>query len=194
MESNQLDINTRQQLREWLQKNHNTAKDGWVACLFKKEMEGKLLYLDLVEECLCFGWIDSTQKSLGDGWRLQRISPRGKKSNWTQLNKERVERLQKLGLMTEAGYKILPDLHFTVMPQILQELQSDKQIWENYQKLPELYKRIRLDNIQVWYNKDKDLYQNRLQKFLDNTKLGLLYGEWNDNGRLLEFTNDCKNS
>ena len=64
------------------------------------------------------------------------------------------------------------------------QLLSDAEIWENFQKFPPLYQRVRIDTIQI-KRKHPELFQSRLQKFLDNTKAGIMYGEWNDNGRLL---------
>lgn len=54
----------------------------------------------------------------------------------------------------------------------------------NFQSFPPLYQRVRVDTIQI-KKKQPDLFKSRLQKLLDNTKAGIMYGEWNDNGRLL---------
>lgn len=62
-------------------------------------------YIDAVEEALCFGWIDSTVKKLDNGITIQRLSPRKKGSIWSELNKERCRRMEKLGKMTQAGKK-----------------------------------------------------------------------------------------
>jgi len=51
-------------------------------------------------------------------------------------------------------------------------------------KLPELYRRIRIDTIQS-VKKDRDLYLKRLDKFIEQTSFGKIYGQWNDGGRLL---------
>lgn len=48
----------------------------------------------------------------------------------------------------------------------------------------DLYKRVRIDTIQI-KRRDKELFRKRLDKFIENTRNGILYGEWNDNGRLL---------
>ena len=64
---------------------------------------GTLPYIDIVEEALCFGWIDSTLKKLPDGRLAQRLSPRRKGSHWTELNKERCRDLESRGLMTDSG-------------------------------------------------------------------------------------------
>lgn len=69
----------------------------------KHPVEGVIPYLEVVEEALCFGWIDSTMKRLSDGRLVQRLSPRRRGSHWTELNKQRCADLERRGLMTEAG-------------------------------------------------------------------------------------------
>ena len=59
-------------------------------------------------------------------------------------------------------------------------------IFKNFQKFPPLYKRVRIDTIQSMRNYPK-IFQIRLRKFLDRTKYGVMYGEWNDYGRLLNY-------
>ncbi|MBO7502394.1 MAG: hypothetical protein J6T32_04160 [Paludibacteraceae bacterium] len=99
-----LEYNDRVQLRRWLETNHATAKDCWVTCFRTKIPRTDCIpYLDVVEEALCFGWIDSTQKRLPDGRMAQRLSPRRKGSHWTELNKQRCAELERRGLMTAAG-------------------------------------------------------------------------------------------
>ncbi len=99
-----LEYSERRHLREWLEANHATAKECWVAMYKAKQSALPCLsYIDVVEEALCFGWIDSTLKRLPDGRLAQRLSPRRKKSHWTQLNKQRCRDLQRRGLMTKAG-------------------------------------------------------------------------------------------
>ena len=107
-----LEYDSRQQLREWLLKNHDTARECWVTCnRGKQPRPGTIFYEEIVEEALCFGWIDSTLKRLPDGRLAQRISPRRKNSHWTQLNLDRCARLSAMGLMTEAGLSRLPSNH-----------------------------------------------------------------------------------
>ncbi len=104
-----LEFSDRAQLREWFAANHATEKVCWVALYRgKSKPEGACLpYLDVVEEALCFGWIDSTLKRLGDGRLAQRLSPRQKRSHWTELNKERCADLERRGLMTDSGREAL---------------------------------------------------------------------------------------
>lgn len=88
--------------------------------------------------------------------------------------------------MTDAGRAVLPDMSeqgFVIDAEILKALQAGAEIWENFQKFPSLYQRVRIDTIQI-KKKQPELFQSRLQKLLDNTKADVMYGEWNDNGRL----------
>ena len=87
--------------------------------------------------------------------------------------------------MTEEGYKKLPDLNekFTIDKDILKELKRDEEIWNNFNKLPELYKKIKISNIQK-ERKKADIFNKKLNNFLKNTKKGKIQGNWNDYGKL----------
>lgn len=106
--TNLLAYNDRKQLREWLEANHETAKDCWVTVNRSKLVRPDCMsYPEAVEEALCFGWIDSTCKVMPDGRMAQRLSPRQKRSHWTELNKQRCADFERRGLMTEAGLEAL---------------------------------------------------------------------------------------
>lgn len=182
-----LTFKKREELREWLLANSTTEKYCWVIVTIKPKLD-TLLYLDVVEEALCFGWIDGVKKKLSETQTAQRLSPRAKKSPWTELNKERVRRLEKLGLMTDEGRKILPsDFHqpFKIDSVIEEKLKEDQQIYENFMAFPDLYRRIRIDTIQT-NKKDAALFESRLAKLIEQTKANKQYGAWHDNGRLIE--------
>ena len=99
-----LEYKSREELRQWLIEHHATSKECWVTCFRTKiPRTDAIPYLEVVEEALCFGWIDSTQKRLPDGRCAQRLSPRRKGSHWTELNKQRCADLDRRGLMTPAG-------------------------------------------------------------------------------------------
>ena len=103
-----LEYSDRSQLRAWLQENHSKEKECWVVMSRSKTPPpGILPYIDVVEEALCFGWIDSTLKKLPDGRLAQRLSPRRKNSHWTKLNMDRCLDLEDRGLMTPAGKRTL---------------------------------------------------------------------------------------
>ena len=142
-----------------------------------------------MEEALCFGWIDGTKKKLSQTEIGQRLSPRTKKSQWTELNKERARRLIYLDLMTDLGRATLPDLSpesFVIDPQIIQALEADPEIQQNFSAFPELYQRIKIDNIQR-YGADVELFERRLEKLLTNTKANQFFGARDDNGRIKQL-------
>lgn len=184
---NLLKAQSRAELREWLRQNHDKERECWVVVKRGRPTDdGTFWYVDAVEEALCFGWIDSTTKRLSAGMTAQRFCPRKPRSNWSELNKERCRRMERLGLMTDAGRAVMPEMGedgFVIDPDILHALQSDAALWENFCRLPELYRRVRIDTIQI-KRKQPELFRKRLDKFLENTRKGILYGEWNDNGRL----------
>lgn len=99
-----LEYSDRSQLRAWLKENHSREKECWVVISRSKTPPPDILpYIDVVEEALCFGWIDSTLKKLPDGRLAQRLSPRRPQSHWTKFNMERCMDLEDRGLMTPAG-------------------------------------------------------------------------------------------
>lgn len=98
---------SRQEWREWLQENHDKKQSIWIIYYKKKANIPTVIYSDAVEEALCFGWIDSKAKPLDEEKYMQFFSRRKVNSVWSKINKEKVERLIKEGLMTEAGFAII---------------------------------------------------------------------------------------
>lgn len=178
---NLIPINSRDDLRVWLQENCTTEKFCWVVVSMKPTPD-TLLYLDAVEESLCFGWIDGVKKKISETQLAQRLSPRSKKSSWTELNKERVRRLEKLELMRDEGRRVLPDMDYDSIKidRVIEErLKEDGQVYGNFLEFPALYKRIRIDTIQSNKNQP-ELFKSRLDKFITNTKRNKMYGQWHD--------------
>ncbi len=187
MPENILDIRTRAAFREWLMKNHDRERECWISVKRGKAVPaGSLWYLDAVEEALCFGWIDSTVKNVG-GVVLQRFGPRSRGSNWTELNKARFRRLDRLGLMTDSGRAACPGIDdgFVMIPEVLDAFRADRTAWENFSSFPVLYQRVRIDNIQR--NKNcRHIFDSRLKKLIEASRRGEMIGDWNDCGRLLD--------
>ncbi len=182
---NILTIDNRADFRLWLSRHARTEKECWLVLKRGRPRDdGQFWYLDAVEEALCFGWIDSTL-GLVDGVRMQRFTPRGKNSSWTELNKERVRRLERLGLMTDAGRAVLPDMSFTIHPDIEEAIRAGG-VWEIFASFPPLYKRVRASNLAAAKKRSATEYRKALAHFLEQTRAGKLYGEWNDYGRLTE--------
>ncbi|MBK8621410.1 MAG: YdeI/OmpD-associated family protein [Saprospiraceae bacterium] len=89
--------------REWLEKNHIEKNSVWLLFYKKKSGKPSLTWSESVDEALCFGWIDSVKKSLDEDSYKQYFCKRKPKSNWSEINKQKVVDLTKKGLMSEAG-------------------------------------------------------------------------------------------
>lgn len=89
--------------RAWLSANHGTARGVWVATWRRNCGREPVPYPDLVEEAICFGWIDSTMNTFDDDRGLQLMTPRKARSGWTRLNRQRVADMEAQGRMTDAG-------------------------------------------------------------------------------------------
>lgn len=98
-----IQVESRDELRAWL-RQHHTASSGLWLVTYKKQCGAKYLpYDDIVEELLCFGWIDSLPRKLDDERTMLWIAPRKPGSAWSKRNKERVAKLVTAGVMTPAG-------------------------------------------------------------------------------------------
>ena len=93
--------------RAWLAANHATATGVWAVTYRRTSGKRVVSYDDLVEEALCFGWIDSRPGKLDEERTMLRFTPRKRGSVWSRSNKERVERLIADGSMTPAGLRAI---------------------------------------------------------------------------------------
>jgi uncharacterized protein YdeI (YjbR/CyaY-like superfamily) len=99
-------IENRAQLRTWLENHAGQAESIWLVT-FKKGKGPYVGYDDIVEEAICFGWIDSRVAKLDEARTMLLLSPRRTGSAWSKVNKERVEKLVQLGLITTAGQALI---------------------------------------------------------------------------------------
>ncbi|MBK7525953.1 MAG: YdeI/OmpD-associated family protein [Saprospiraceae bacterium] len=97
----------RQEWREWLQDNHDKKQSVWLIYYKKKSNTPTVIYSEAVDEALCFDWIDSKSKPLDEHTFMQFFSRRKEKSVWSKVNKQKIDRLTKEGLMTKAGFDII---------------------------------------------------------------------------------------
>lgn len=185
---NILNVSNREQFRLWLSENASTQQECWVELKRgKPKGDGSFYYIDAVEEALCFGWIDSTLKNI-NGRTLQRFSPRKKTGVWTELNKERVRRLERLGLMTDLGRAVLPNMSvrsFKMDSDLVAQLKQAR-VFAKFKRFPPLYQRVKAYNIAFYKQRDRTAYERMTKKLIEQTKKGVMFGEWNDYGRLLE--------
>ncbi|MBX3240074.1 MAG: YdeI/OmpD-associated family protein [Chitinophagaceae bacterium] len=93
--------------RQWLEKNHRSKQSVLLVCNTKKSEMPTIPWSELVDEALCFGWIDSTRKSIDETKFTQLYSKRNPNSTWSKINKEKIQRLIADGLMTQAGLDVI---------------------------------------------------------------------------------------
>ena len=128
----------RKQWREWLSEHFEKETEIWFVFPTKDSGEPGLSYNDAVEEALCFGWIDSTNRRLDEQHCIRRFSPRKAGSPYSQPNIERLIWLHAHGFIhPKIEESILPVIHAQfVFPQdIIDVLRQDKTVWENASRL-----------------------------------------------------------
>ena len=89
--------------RAWLAENHVSKQSIWLIYYGKKSNVPSLSWSEAVDEALCYGWIDSTRKTLDKDSSIQYFSKRKAKSTWSKVNKAKIIALTEAGLMTEMG-------------------------------------------------------------------------------------------
>jgi uncharacterized protein YdeI (YjbR/CyaY-like superfamily) len=150
--------------RAWLQENHNNYTGVYLIFYKVENKEASMRWEEAVKVALCFGWIDSTVKSLGNGKRQQYFTPRKPKSVWSALNKRYIKELLAGNLMHESGlnsieiakkngsWTSLDDVENLVIPTELQNAFDKNSIaFTNYQAFSKSYKKGYL----YWLNQAK---------------------------------------
>lgn len=173
--------------RTWLSKNHDTSQ-GVYLILYKVETKKtSMRWEEAVKVALCFGWIDSTVKSLGNGKRRQYFCPRKTKSVWSALNKRYIKELVANNLMHESGmakiniakedgsWTSLDDVENLIVPEDLQNaFDHNKLAFANYTNFAPSYKKSYL----YWLNQAKriETREKRIDQIIkfceENKKMG----------------------
>src|SRR6266480_1377889 len=99
-------VTTRARWRAWLKSHHDTEQGVWLVYYRKETGKPRVSYNDAVEEALCFGWIDSTQKRVDDERFAQRFTPRRRAGGFSEMNRQRIRRLIAEGQMTPPGMAV----------------------------------------------------------------------------------------
>jgi uncharacterized protein YdeI (YjbR/CyaY-like superfamily) len=98
-----LEVTSRKKFRAWLNKNHDSSQGIWVVTYKKKNSDKHVPYEVIVEECLCFGWIDSKPGKVDEERSKLWCAPRKSKTGWSRINKKRIERLLDANLVHHSG-------------------------------------------------------------------------------------------
>ncbi len=170
--------------RKWLHENHSTS-DGIYLIFYSVEHEmPSMRWEEAVRVALCYGWIDSTVKSLGNGKRRQYFCPRKPKSVWSKVNKIHLKELEAKGLIHESGYKsielakrngswtALDDVENGVVPDDLQKaFKLNQKAFNNYQS----FTRGQRKSYLYWLNQAKreETRQKRIKEIISLCERGI---------------------
>lgn len=150
--------------RKWLSEHYNSSKGVYLILYKVNSGVPSMRWEEAVRVALCYGWIDSTVKKLGDERRKQLFTPRNSKSVWSKLNKTHIKELIASKLMHQSGqlkidvakndgsWTILDDVENLIIPTDLQ-LEFDKNhiAFSNYNQFAKSYKKGYL----YWLNSGK---------------------------------------
>lgn len=155
---------TNEEWRNWLEENGAREKAVCLILYHKKSKTPCIDYKESIEQALCFGWIDSKANKRDEESSYLQFTPRKSKSNWSNVNKERVERMTVQGLMRPAGqamidlakangsWEILADAQNAIIPWDLQKMFDKNALaFENFQRFSPSSRRMILE----WITKAK---------------------------------------
>jgi uncharacterized protein YdeI (YjbR/CyaY-like superfamily) len=172
-------VTTRQAWRTWLKKHYKSETEVWLVYHKKHSGKPRIAYNDAVEEALCFGWIDSTVKTIDKDSFAQRFSVRKPKSRYSQANMERLRALARQGKVVKEVLASLGDLleeeAFEIPPDILKTLKASKETWKNFQGLSPAYIRIRIAFIDAARKRPQE-FEKRLRYFIQMTEKNKRFG------------------
>jgi uncharacterized protein YdeI (YjbR/CyaY-like superfamily) len=175
---NTLYIADRKKWRAWLRQHYRTEKEIWLVYYKKGSGKPRIEYNDAVEEALCFGWIDSTVRSIDEQRFAQRFSPRKPNRKYSPANKERLRSLLRTKKVIKEVRDTVGDLleeKFVVPEDILKEIKSNKEAWKHFQKFSDSYKRIRIGFIDGARKRPAE-FKKRLAYFIRMTEQNKQFG------------------
>ena len=100
-------FSTQAAFEKWLASNHERETELWLKIHKKASGLATVTYAEALDVALCWGWIDGLKKSFDEHSFIQRFTPRGKKSVWSQINRDHIARLNKAKRMTPAGQRVV---------------------------------------------------------------------------------------
>jgi uncharacterized protein YdeI (YjbR/CyaY-like superfamily) len=137
-------LHTRKQWRSWLRDHHDSVAEIWLVFLKKEAGRQSLTYEDVVEEALCFGWIDSLVKRLDENRYARKLTPRKLDSRWSTINRRRYDSLKSRGLLAAPGLARAPTSRngdaprpsVTALPAYIEEqLKANPRAWGFFETL-----------------------------------------------------------
>lgn len=98
-----LSFDSREGWAAWLERNHAASPGIWLRLAKKGSGLPSVTRDEALEVALCYGWIDGQARSVDESTWLQKFTPRGARSIWSKINREKAERLIAEGRMRPAG-------------------------------------------------------------------------------------------
>lgn len=99
-----LSFASQKQWEEWLDKNHRSSKGLWLKIAKKGAETDTVQYAEALEVALAHGWIDGQKGALDETFWLQKFTPRGPRSKWSKINRDKATALIESGRMKPAGH------------------------------------------------------------------------------------------
>ncbi len=171
------------QLRAWLEANHTRATELWVGQHRKRTGRPSVTWREVVDQCLCFGWIDSVRYSLDGDSFAQRLTPRRKRSVWSAVNVKRFAELDKDGLVHASGraaFAAREDARTAIYSYENRSRGLDKEMEAKFRKHPTAWKFF--ESQAPWYRraaahwivsaKREETRTKRLQELIEHSRKG----------------------
>jgi uncharacterized protein YdeI (YjbR/CyaY-like superfamily) len=177
-----VDVESQSAWAEWLKENHAKSSGVWLRLAKKGSKLKSVTYDEAIESALCFGWIDGQKKGYDDKAWLQKMTPRGPRSIWSKINREKAEALIASGRMKPAGLEAIErarqggqwDAAYdsqsgaTVPPDLQAELDKSKAAREFFATLNSVNRYAILHRIQTATK--PETRAKRIQKFIEMLK------------------------
>ncbi|HUM52429.1 MAG TPA: YdeI/OmpD-associated family protein [Chitinophagales bacterium] len=180
---NVLFFNSQKELRKWFQKNYLIEQEAWIGFYNKKSTKQSITWQQLVDEELCFGWIDGIRKKIDGESYCNRITPRRKRSNWSDINIKRIEALIALDLVTEQGKHVFHTRDLTkqksasfeqekveLPSNFLKQFKTNKIAWTFFDTQINSYKKAA-----IWHiisAKQEETQRRRLEALINDSEKG----------------------
>ena len=145
---------TQSELRKWFQQNYLKETEAWIGFYNKKSKKQSITWKQLVDEALCFGWIDGIRKKIDEDSYCNRITPRRKNSIWSAININRIQELMLAKLVMDKGKDEFLNRNITKQKSAsfeqekieftaiqLNQFKANQQAWHFFEKQTNSYKK-----------------------------------------------------
>ena len=129
-----LSFSSQKEWEEWLDKHHQPSKGLWLKIAKKGAETATVSYAEALDAALCYGWIDGQKGALDDRFWLQKFTPRGPKSTWSKVNREKAQALIQAGRMKPAGLAAIEQAQQDGRWERAYESQSKATVPEDFQR------------------------------------------------------------